>query len=279
MYPVVNIFGKNIGTYGLLMLVGAVVTFILIAVFVRVKHSKLYKEWANAYIFTLAFAIAGLVLFKPIVLLLRLPWDWNLYSGDSLGEIFSKFFGELVFFGGLLGGLAGLALYCKLFKVELVPLLDLCAATIPFGHAIGRIGCLLGGCCYGEEMSSVSILTVIYPSSTLDLASEYTVPSGVPLLNVPGMESAFLVLLFVVNSVVFLRTNIRGLCTGIYLTAYGIWRFVIEFFRGDSVRGVYFGLSVSQYVSIVLVVVGVVILIKLNKERAGFCDFARDDVG
>jgi phosphatidylglycerol:prolipoprotein diacylglycerol transferase len=265
MYPVVNILGKNIGTYGLLMLAGVVVTFILIAVFVRVKHSELYKEWANAYIFTLSFAIVGLVLFKPIVLLLRLPWDWDLYSGDSFGEIFSKFFGELVFFGGLLGGIAGLALYCKLFKVELLPMLDLCAATIPAGHAIGRIGCLLGGCCYGEEMSSVSILTVIYPPSTLGLAPEYTVPSGVPLLNVPGMESAFLVLLFIANSVIFLRTNRKGLCTGIYLTAYGAWRFVIEFFRGDSIRGVYFGLSVSQYVSIVLVVVGIVIFVKCSR--------------
>jgi phosphatidylglycerol:prolipoprotein diacylglycerol transferase len=267
MYPIIHIFGKPIGTYGVLMIIGVLVTFIFIAVFARCKKSEIYKDWSNAYLFTLAFAIAGLVLFKPVVLLLRLPWDWNLYTGDSFVEIFSKFFGELVIFGGLLGGIAGLALYCKLFKVELFPMLDLCAATIPAGHAIGRIGCLLGGCCYGEEMSSVSILTVIYPPSTLGLAPEYTVPSGVPLLNIPGMESAFLVLLFIANSVVFLRTIKKGLCTGIYLTAYGAWRFAIEFFRGDEIRGIYFGLSLSQYVSICLVVVGIIILVKLKRGK------------
>jgi phosphatidylglycerol:prolipoprotein diacylglycerol transferase len=265
MYPIIHIFGKTIGTYGLFSIIGVLVTFLMIALYARRKKSDLYKDWSNAYLFTLAFAIVGLVIFKPIILLIRLPWDWNLYAGDSFGEIFSKFFGEMVFFGGLLGGIAGLALYCKLFKVDLVPMLDLCAATIPLGHAFGRIGCLLGGCCYGQEMYSVNILTVIYPPSPLKIAAEYIVPSGVPLLNVPGMESAFLVLLFAVNSVLFLKTNIRGLCTGIYLTAYGMWRFVIEFFRGDEIRGVYFGLGVSQYVSIVLFVVGIVVLVKVSK--------------
>ncbi len=57
--------------------------------------------------------------------------------------------GGIVFYGGLLGGILGVWLGCRVVGLRFLPVLDLCAPALALGHAFGRVGCLFAGCCYG----------------------------------------------------------------------------------------------------------------------------------
>ena len=57
--------------------------------------------------------------------------------------------GGLVVYGGFLGGMAGLLLFVRKYRVPLLPLMDLLAPSMMLGLALGRVGCLLNGCCFG----------------------------------------------------------------------------------------------------------------------------------
>ena len=120
-------------------------------------------------------------------------------------------------------------------------------AALALFHIFGRIGCFLQGCCYG--IPTQKGLAVIYQRSEI-------APNDIPLFPVQlieaGAEAAIFVLLLY-----HLKKRIRGSAlTAIYLLSYGVSRFVLEFFRGDSYRGMLYGLSQSQYISILGIVVG-----------------------
>lgn len=133
-----------------------------------------------------------------------------------------------MFYGGLLGGMLFTAIYCKKQNLKWFTFADSICAPLCLGHAIGRIGCFLAGCCYGTQTDLP--IGVVYPQGGI-------APSGIRLLPTQLMESAFLLILCVFLLVI-LRKKITGLAAGCYLTLYGIWRFAIEFFRDDN-RGKY----------------------------------------
>jgi phosphatidylglycerol:prolipoprotein diacylglycerol transferase len=189
------------------------------------------------------------------------------FSSMSAGDILSFIFGDMVFYGAMIGGIVGLFVYCRMFKKSFLSMLDLGAAVLPLGHAFGRIGCVFAGCCYGIEVEHSHPLAMVYPGYPEWMEHSVLAPSGVPLLAVPAMEAAFLFILFAANAAIFKRSSNRGLCTSVYFLAYGTWRFIIEFFRGDALRGVYNGLSTSQYVAICLIIAGVILLFLINRKN------------
>ena len=75
------------------------------------------------------------------------------------------------------------------------------------------------------------------------------------------MEAGFLVILSVVLIAVYLKKPRRGMVTGLYLTLYAVWRFIIEFFRADE-RGAVGPLSTSQFISLFILAFGVYLLIR-----------------
>ena len=121
------------------------------------------------------------------------------------------------------------------------------ATVLPLGHAIGRIGCFSAGCCYGIPFDS--------PFSVTYTETLGTTPLGIPLFPVQIVESILLVLLFSAQLVLFLRLpQKQNLPVMVYLTAYPTIRFLLEFLRGDSERGVLLGLSTSQWVSLLILI-------------------------
>lgn len=68
---------------------------------------------------------------------------------------FEYAFGGFVFYGGLLGAILGVWIYCRQYKVPFQPLLDIFAPVIPLAHGFGRIGCFFAGCCYGKEYHGI----------------------------------------------------------------------------------------------------------------------------
>lgn len=154
------------------------------------------------------------------------------------------------FYGGLIGGAAiflcgyfliGKAV-CKELPVQYFKeTSDLAACAIVLAHCIGRLGCFFAGCCYGKPTNAW--FGILFPA-----LGEKVVPTQL-------FECIFLLLLFAVLLVLFFKTDVS--CLGVYLTVYAVFRFVIEFQRGDDRGSLGIPLSPSQLVAIVLFAVGV----------------------
>ena len=158
--------------------------------------------------------------------------------------------GGFVFYGGLLGGAAGLWIYTRQYRLPFPDFGDLYAVVLPLGHAFGRVGCFFAGCCYGIPYDGCFSYTYH--------ASAGSVPLGVPLLPVQLMEAALLLLLFGLQLWLFCRfPRRRGMAALVYATVYPVLRFTLEFLRGDTERGSLWGLSLSQWISLGLFSVSV----------------------
>lgn len=166
--------------------------------------------------------------------------------------------GGLVFFGAVPGGLFGAFLGAHVLRVRLLPVLDLSVVGLACGHALGRLGCLLGGCCFGSAFSGPWAIRYGHP---------FAPGAHPPILRhpTPLYESVGLIGL----AMVFVWWPVRGIGRGrravAYALSYSALRIVTELFRGDSVRGVdvVLGLSTSQVLSaITIAILGAFLLIE-----------------
>ena len=160
-----------------------------------------------------------------------------------------------VFYGALIGGVLGIFFYSFRKKQPFFAFMDLFAPSLTLAHAFGRIGCFCAGCCYGSVTHS--FLGVRFPAESL-------APSGVSLLPTQVLESAFLFLLAVALVWLLKKRRTFGTVTGWYLILYGMWRFFIEFYRGDD-RGTVGMLSTSQFIAIFMLAAGVTLLILISR--------------
>ena len=92
-------------------------------------------------------------------------------------------------------------------------------------------------------------------------------PNGVPLVPTQIFSSVFDFVHFVVLYFISRRSKVDGLTSALYLIIYGVGRFIIEFFRGDLIRGSIGALSTSQFISIFIVAFGILLLIKKLRDR------------
>jgi phosphatidylglycerol---prolipoprotein diacylglyceryl transferase len=180
---------------------------------------------------------------------------------DSPRDLLSLARSGGVFYGGLIAAVTVALLYLRRHKLPLWTTTDVFAPGIALGHVVGRLGCLLAGCCFGRETSVPWAITFHNPA-----ALAQGTPLGVPLhptqLYEAGAEALILVFL--------LATERRGRpfpgrTFWSYMLLYGISRFIIEFYRGDSRGMVFDAVSTSQFVSIILVPLAVVMLFVLGR--------------
>ena len=131
--------------------------------------------------------------------------------------------------------------------------LSLIPCSILVGHAFGRIGCFCAGCCYGRPTDS--FLGVRFPGHIQDVH-----PTQL-------YEAFFLFALFAVCSYLLLKKGFKHNMS-VYLVAYGIFRFLIEFVRDDE-RGQLLGfISPSQFWSILMIGLGVGVYFLVDKLTA-----------
>ena len=159
----------------------------------------------------------------------------------------------------LLGGLAGAWLFCKQRRLSFDTLGRDLVPALPLFHAFGRVGCFLAGCCYGIP-APAGWLGVTFPASAIEA------PSGVPLLPVQLYEAAGCVLLFLLLDHLTDRGWPGGRLLALYLALYAVFRFLLEFLRGDAVRGSLGPLSTSQVISLA-VLAGVLLAELLHHRR------------
>jgi len=140
---------------------------------------------------------------------------------------------------------------------------DVFAPGIALGHAIGRLGCLAAGCCYGKPTGMPWAITFHDPAAAANVGT----PLGVPLHPAQLYESvAELLILFLLVATERRGRAFAGRTFWLYMLLYGVSRFVIEFYRGDPRGMVFDSLSTSQFISVVLVPLSLTMLLWLSRQ-------------
>lgn len=207
--------------------------------------------------------------------LLYIIQNFGEFVQDPVGIIFSRT--GFVFLGGLLGGVAGCLWYIRRKRLDIWAVAEIAAVSVPVGHALGRIGCHLAGCCYGGlcQISSLAIRVPAHRTPTGEpIPSAYwdQLESGLvqppelwsqPVWPVQLMEASGLALIAAALWA-WSATGRRpiGITFGFYLIAYAFLRFGLEYLRGDVARGLYFGglVSLSQMLSLPVLVAGIAVV-------------------
>ena len=232
MHPILFSFGPfHLYSYGLMLAIG----FLAAMAFAERQAQAAKLDPQKIQTLGLVSLIAGLVGARIGYILLNLP-----FFMDQPAEIFRVDHGGLVFYAGLLAGVAAGIFQIRKSKLPLWVTLDLMIPSVVLAHAFGRVGCFLNGCCYGKP--STLPWVVRFPG---DLVARYPTQ----LYEVAALLAIFFLLRRVGG-----RSTRPGTVVLIYGLAYGTWRFFVEFLRGDNpiVGG---GLTVFQWWSILLVLV------------------------
>lgn len=172
----------------------------------------------------------------------------------------------MTFLGGLVGG--ALAFVCGGLiadRRELVRQAELALPCVTVAHALGRIGCFLAGCCYGRE----SDFGLYFPAL------------GKKVIPTQLYEAIFLFALTALLLIIVIksarRASLRGAALPVYLYAYSLFRFTIEFFRDDP-RGAFLGpLSPSQVICIIMFAAALALITLRILRPNVFIDNAQND--
>jgi len=166
-----------------------------------------------------------------------------------------------VFYGGLIAAVAVALIYLRRYRLPLWTTTDVFAPGIALGHVVGRLGCLMAGCCFGRPTTVPWAITFHDPNAFANAGTPLSVPLHPTQLYEAGAEALILVFLLA-----FERRGrpFPGRTFWSYMLLYGISRFVIEFYRGDPRGSVFDVLSTSQFVSVILVPLAIVMLFVLG---------------
>lgn len=179
---------------------------------------------------------------------------WEHFAGRPWTEVFAVWTGGLVYYGGLIGAIFGTVLFARRKKVSLWPLADVAAPSVALGQAIGRIGCLLHGCCYGRACE--------LPWAIHFPADHVTRGAGVHPTQI--YESALSFALYAGLAWLFRSRKFDGQVFAVYLLGYAVLRFVVESFRGDYPSAhLATGFTPGQLASLSILAAGLLLIWKL----------------
>ena len=165
-------------------------------------------------------------------------------------EILHIWRGGLVFYGAVITGLPALVFITHRRRLSIGATLDVFAPALAAGHAVGRLGCFAAGCCHGRYCELP--WGVRFSSDLVD-----PVLRGLPLHPTQLYESFGLAVLAVAAYFFLLKRSLRpGGVALLYLGSYSVLRFIVEFFRGDQIRGFVFhhSISISQAIALAIFV-------------------------
>ena len=245
--------------YGLMIGLGFIAAVLVGGYLAKSSHLS-ENDFTNMAMLVLVIGFAGGKLLHMIV-------EFKTLLVDPMSVIGSEGF---VVYGGILTGIATIYVYCRVKKLKPLEYFDIFAAAVPLNQALGRIGCLLAGCCYGKE--TTSRFSLVFPEGSM-------APAGVRLIPTQPIMAAGNFVFFIVITYVYLKKrSFAGICTSLYLILYSVGRFVIEFFRNDY-RGEIGILSTSQFIAIFTFAAGVILFLKCRKDSPEAEDTARDIQG
>ena len=235
-----------------------IVSGLILAVYLSMKEAPRKKIDPDAIIdfILIAFplAILGARLYYVI-------FEWGYYS-QHLGEIFAIWNGGIAIYGGLLTGALVLYLFSRRRLIEPIDFLDIAAPSVMIAQSIGRWGNFFNQEAYGAAVKSLNYL----PSFIRDqmyIDGSYRQPTFLyeSIWNLLG----FLLIMILRRKPQFLR---QGEVTAFYLIWYGFGRMIIEGMRTDSLM--FAGLRVSQWLSMILILVGLAIILYQRRKKAPY---------
>lgn len=239
MCPVIHIplFGIvlfHFPAYALFAFVGLL--FMMLFLYFRVE--RISMAFRSFLLMILSMAVGVGLGSKALFVVTKLPEILDDFSiGHTLYIVITSGF---VFYGGLLGAILGLYGFSRYQHLPFHTLSQIVAPGFPLFHFWGRLGCFFAGCCYGKE--------AVWG---IPLASE----PDVPRIPIQLFEADCILIIFVLLIWLERVFKNRVPLLKVYLITYALCRFSLEFFRGDSVRGIWLGISTSQWVSLLILLV------------------------
>jgi len=248
MHPILLKLGPlTLYTYGFFLALGFLTTIYLAGREARRQGLSAQK------IYDLCFwAIIGALVGSRLLYVVLEP---DYFLAHPL-DIFALWKGGLVFHGGLIGALAAAFFCIWRYSLPWRNTLDCLAFGMPVGQALGRVGCFMAGCCYGQ------------PSSLPWAVSFKGVPGSLcpfPEALHPAQLYEAAILLGVFGIIYGLRTRTRfaGQLTLSYFFLAGWTRFGVEFFRhpGDYRGPVYWGMPLTQLTALIIALLSGAVLL------------------
>ena len=258
MHPILfEIGGFPVYTYGLLL----AAAYLLGLQFAIVRARSRGLDQSRIMDLGIWIIVSALIGAKGMLLIVerdRFGWSWN--------DLVNLFRSAGVFYGGLIAAVLVALFYLRRHRMPMWTVTDVFAPGIALGHVIGRLGCLLAGCCFGREAPGLPWAITFHS----EFANQNVgTPLGIPLhptqLYEAGAELLILGFLLVTER---RGRAFPGRTFWSYMLLYGVSRFIIEFYRNDprgTVDVLGSPLSTSQFVSVLLVPLSLAMLFYLGR--------------
>ena len=243
-----SIFGVTISFYGLIIAIAMILGISVAFLICNVKNFDKNMP-INVALFAIPLAKIGARIY------------YCAFNGVySFLQIFKIWEGGMAIYGGIIGGFIGVMISSKVNHYSLFDCLDLAAPCLIIGQAIGRIGCYFAGCCYGIA-TDIEALQV-FPISVL-IAGKWHLATFFyeAILNLFG---------FIILMIITKKSTKRGIALSSYLIIYGFIRAILEGLRDPSESLMFFstGIKVSQALSVLSLILGIVMLCIILNKRA-----------
>jgi phosphatidylglycerol:prolipoprotein diacylglycerol transferase len=259
MYPRIHIGPLEIPTFGLLVVAG-----VALGIWLAGRRASQYGITKTQVSDAAVWAVIAGILGARLVFI---ALEWDHYS-QNLNELMTLRFQGLTSFGGLGFGALAVILWCRRSGVPVLQFLDLAAPSFIVGHILGRVGCLLNGCCFGGACPP-------------DLPWAISV-AGSPVPHHPAQIYDSLMNVVVLGVLLWLESRkvLRsGQLMAIMIALHGVARFIYEFWRAGTPEQVRSNLASSTYLpglpiteaqafALLMVAMGVAMVVWFGRNRA-----------
>lgn len=255
-YDGFTIMGIEIPFYGILGVFGFLSSLLMLLIICK-KCKCSFNDAIYVYVTGFLGLITGAKLLYIIVNLPQMIDDVYLIKNHFDIWVSKYIQSGMVYYGGMIGCFLVIIMTKNKFPYSVdrcIPLLIPCYILFSL---FGRLGCLLTGCCYGKE--SHGRFSVIYHNSMI-------APNDMKLIPIQLYEVIFDLIIIIIFLCILFYTQKGELLLSFYLGGYAIYRFISEFYRGDVERGYIFFLSISQWISIIILFFDFLTIIK-NRKR------------
>ena len=235
--------------YSLIMALGVIVGSFIFAAQLRRKGIESGQVTAMLMV-VVPSAIVGARLFSVLD-------NWGHYSHDLVAIVKPPYVG-LAIYGVLTGGLAALAIYCRVRKLPVLRVLDCLALAIPVGQIIGKFANIINGDTWGSPTRLPWGFVYTNPHALLPANL-----LGVPTHPTPVYEQLWLVIMVTVLWYAVPRLKTDGMAILLYLGLYSFGRFFISFYRVNNI--LLLGLREAQLVALIVLVALVPVAILLRR--------------
>lgn len=256
-----NLFGLTIAFYGVIIAVGMIV-----GACVSYADAKRTGQKVDDYIDYTLFGMLGAIVGARLYYVI---FEWD-YYGQHLKEIFDIRGGGLAIYGGIIGAVIVLFIFCKIKKLKILKMADTIVFGLIVGQIIGRWGNFFNREAYGTFTDSIFAMQIPVEDASVVKDNLIITIHGAEYVQVHPTflyESVLNLVLFIILMIFRDKRKFYGETLCRYLVGYGIIRFFIEGIRVDQL--LLKGIPVSQVVSAAIAVFGLTVIIVMRIRLRG----------